>query len=613
MKENCVFYVDLTTKTVRYETISPNVRRHYLGGNGFAIKYLYDLTIPGTDPLSPGNPIVFSVGPATGTIIPGSALAAVASRSPLTNRYIDGYIGGLWGTELKDAGCDVLIIQGQSEAPVYLYITGDNVEFRSAETLWGKTTRETEQAIKNELGNPRVQVAAIGPAGENLVKFASIIHSTRAFGRGGMGAVLGSKRLKAIALNGLRGTYHANVKGILDYTRTAHKEMLAHPALGKAIPALGSTPSVAGNNALGILGTRNWQEETFVDAELISGKDMEAKGMRVGHKACANCIACSAIIWEAKGSEFKGIRSRGPEYETLYSFGSMLGNNNADSIVVADKISDEMGLDTISSGVAIAFLMECVEKGVIQQADLDVEDVHFGNYSAMLKLLKKIAYREGIGDLLADGTRKASEKLGKGSESFAIHIKGLEIPGHTARGLKGMALGYATSPRGGSHQDFRPGPERGGKYDRTVIDGKPELVVKNQNMCTIGDSLIICRRHSEGFHGAFLNEKYLDLANLATGFDYDLGELTQVAERIFTLERLYNVREGSRRADDTLPSRFLTEAIPHGPSKGMFVSREELDTMLNEYYLLRGWDPITGIPLDKTLNRLGLPESNINK
>lgn len=613
MRENGALYVDLTTKTSRYETISPNVRRQYLGGNGFVIKYLYDLTDPGTDPLSAANPIIFATGPATGTIIPGSALAAVASCSPLTNRYIDGYIGGLWGTELKDAGLDVLIIRGQSETPVYLYITGDKVEFRSAKALWGKTTKETEQAIKQELGNPRVQIATIGPAGENLVKFATIIHSTRAFGRGGMGAVLGSKRLKAIAINGLRGTYHKNVKGILEYTRNAHAEMLAHPALGKSIPALGSTTSVVGNNTLGILGTRNWQEETFADAERISGKDMEARGMRVGHKACANCIACSAIIWEAQGIEFKGISSRGPEYETLYSFGSLVGNNNADSIVVADKISDELGLDTISAGVAIAFLMECVEKGIVRQADLNVEDVRFGNYNAMLSLIKKIAYREGIGDLLAEGTRKASEQLGKGSEKYAIHIKGLEIPGHTARGLKGMALGYATSPRGGSHQDFRPGPERGGKYDRTVIAGKPELVVKNQNMCTIGDSLIVCRRHSEGFHGAFLNQKYLDMANLATGFDYDLEELTQVAERIFTLERLYNVREGSRRADDTLPPRFMTEAIPSGPSKGMYTSREELDTMLNEYYSLRGWDPITGIPLDETIHRLGLPKSSTNK
>jgi aldehyde:ferredoxin oxidoreductase len=607
MKENDVLYVNLSTQTIRHETISHSVRRQYLGGNGFAIKYLYDLTIPGADPLSPENPIVFAVGPVNGTIIPGSAVSVVASRSPLTNRYIDSYMAGLWGTELKDTGCDVLIVQGKSEIPVYLYLKGREVEFRSAEALWGKMTQETEQAIKCELGNPSIQVAAIGPAGENLVKFATINHSTRAFGRGGMGAVMGAKKLKAIALNGLCGNYHANVKGILDYTRIAHKEMMAHPALGKAIPSLGSTPSVAGNNALGILGTRNWQEEFFTDAEIISGNSMEAKGMRVGHKACANCIARSAIIWEAKGCEFAGIRSRGPEYETLYSFGSVVSNNNVDSIVVADKLSDELGLDTISAGVTIAFLMECVEKGLIKQSDLDVENVQFGSYKAMLELLKKIAYREGIGDLLAEGTRAASKKVGQGSEKFAIHIKGLEIPGHTARGLKGMALGYATSPRGGSHQDFRPGPERGGKYDRTVIEGKPELVVRNQNMCTIGDSLILCRRHSEGFHGAFLNEKYVEIANLATGFDYDLKELTEVADRIFTLERLYNTREGSSRTDDMLPPRFLTEAIPHGPSKGMFVSREELDTMLNEYYKLRGWDPTTGIPLSETLIRLELP------
>ena len=606
-RQRMILFVDLSTGNTRLEAVTPEVSWKFIGGNGLAVKLLYDLVGAGVEPLGPDNAMVFAVGPATGTVIPGAAVAAAATKSPLSGIFIDSYMAGQWGTELKEAGYEALVLQGAAADPVYLFVDDGRVEIRPAAHLWGKKTSETERAIKEELGDRRVQVAAIGPAGENLVKFATIIHSTRAFGRGGLGAVLGSKKVKAVALRGTRGVPHPNTEKILEYARCTYDEMLRQPAFAKNIPTFGSTVSVAGNNALGILGAYNWQQEVFADAERISGNDMVNRGLRAGHKACASCIAGSAVIWRACEGPFKGAVSRGPEYETLYSYGSLIGNGNVESIILADRLSDELGLDTMSAGAVIAFVMECVEKGILSAHDLDGMDVRFGDYRTMLELLPKIAAREGAGGLLAEGVREMSRRIGKGSEHFAIHVKGLELAGHTARGLKGMGLGYATSSRGGSHQDFRPGPERSGKFDRATIEGKAALVKKNQDMTTIGDCLIVCRRHSEGFHGAFLNERYVELANLATGMEFSLEDLTLAAERVYTLERMFNVREGICRKDDTLPERFLKEGIPEGPSAGMYISLEELDAMLDEYYQIRGWDPGTGVPTESTLKKLGLP------
>ena len=269
-------------------------------------------------------------------------------------------------------------------------------------------------------------------------------------------------------------------------------------------------------------------------------------------------------------------------------------------------MSDELGMDTITTGVVIAWVMECFEKGILTPKDTDGLEVVFGNHRILLDLIRKIAMRHGIGDILAEGTREASKKIGKGSEEFAIHVKGLELAGHTARGLKGMGLGYAVATRGGSHQDIRPGVERAGKLDRKITDGKPEHVLKSQRMCTIGDSLILCRRHSEPYFGAYLSDKYVEVIKLLTGFDLDVEELNMIADRIYTLERMFNCREGITRQDDILPPRFMEEPISDGPSKGMYMKREELDEMLNEFYTLRGWDVETGIPTEKRLTELGL-------
>jgi len=601
-----ILKLDLTNETVSTEKITPTFARKFLGGNGFGAKLLYDTIKPETNPLSEDNAIVIAVGPANGTIMPGAAMTGFMTKSPLTGLFIDSYMGGHFASEIKNAGYDAIVITGKLKKPKFLVIENSSINFCEAEELWGLETSQTQLKIKEKLNNPEFQVACIGPAGENLVKFASIICDTRAAGRGGLGAVFGSKNLKAIAIRGDRDINVANSVGVMEYVLKAYEEMKKHPGLGKNIPLMGSTGSIDGNNSLGILGTRNWQKESYDDAWKISGNNLLKKGLRVGHKACSSCMARSAIFFKAKEGEYKDTITRGPEYETLYSYGSVLENDNPDSIIAADRLSDELGIDTMSTGVVIAWVMECFEKGILTSKDTDGLEVTFGRHEILLDMIKKIAYREGIGDLLAEGTKIASQKVGKGSEEFAIHVKGLELAGHTARGLKGMGLGYAVATRGGSHQDIRPGVERSGKLDRQIIEGKPEHVLKNERMCTIGDSLILCRRHSEPYFGAYLSDKYVEVINLLTGFDLDLEELNNIADRIYTLERMFNCREGITRKDDTLPSRFMKEPIPEGPSKGMYLKEEELNVMLDEFYSLRGWDVKTGIPTEKKLKELGL-------
>jgi len=603
---NKILRIDLTNETTEVENISPQFARKFLGGNGFGVKLLYDIVPPQADPLGEDNTIIIAVGPANGTILPGAAMCAFITKSPLTGIFLDSYMGGHFATEVKNSGYDVIVISGKLQKHKYLVIENDNVNFCDAQGLWGMETTKTQMKIKEDLKNSEFQVACIGPAGEHLVKFASVICDTRASGRGGVGAVFGSKNLKAIAVRGDRDINVAQPKRVLEYTRDTFEEMKKHPALGKNIPIYGSTGSVDGNNSLGILGTRNWQKEFWKDASNISGNSLVENNLRIGHKSCASCMARSAIFFQAKSGEYKGITSRGPEYETLYSYGSVLENDNPDSIIAADRLSDELGIDTMSTGVVIAWVMECFEKGILTTKETDGLEIIFGKHEVLLDMIKKIAYREGIGDLLAEGTKIASQKVGKGSEEFAIHVKGLELAGHTARGLKGMGLGYAVATRGGNHQDIRPGAERSGKLDRQIIDGKPEHVLKNQRMCTIGDSLILCRRHSEPVFGQYLSEKYVEVINMLTGFDLDMGELNTIADRIYTLERMFNCREGITRKDDILPPRFMKEPIPDGPSKGMYMKEDELNIMLDEFYSLRGWDIETGIPKGEEIKRLGL-------
>jgi len=602
-----ILRVDLTNKKVTAENVDDTLARQYLGGNGFGIKYLYDEVPAGLNPLDPENRLIIMTGPGEGTMLPGAGRAVVVTKSPLTNHFIDSYFGGHFGGELKYAGYDGIIIQGKADKPVYLLIEDDEVSIKDAEGLWGFDTFQTQFKMREELGED-ICTLTIGPAGEKMVPLACIISGVNAAGRGGTGAVMGSKNLKAIAVKGSKDVTVADIEGFKKYVKDVVERVKAHPGTGKNLPAYGTTASIKTNNDLGILGTRNWQQEQFEGAVDINGTTTKEK-YGAGSITCMACpIACSQVTSVNKGI-YKGAITIGPEYETLFALGSNCGNSNIESIVRGDQMCDEYGIDTISTGGVIAFAMECYEKGIIGKEQTDGLELTFGNHEAIISLIEKIARKEGFGEILGQGVKKAAEHFGQGAEKFAVHVKGLEVPAHSTRGLPGMAIGYATSNRGGSHQDGRATAERIGKVDRDVTEGKGRYAVHVQRMTALCDSIITCRM-TENIYGLIgITDDHVQMVRLITGMNVDKEELIDIADRIYTLERAFNIREGDEsRKTDTLPGRFMEEPIPSGPSAGKVISRELLDKLLDEYYEERGWDKTTGYPTPETLQKLGLEQ-----
>lgn len=599
-----ILYVNLSNGHIEQRPTPQIWKRELLGGNGFAVRLAYDLIPSGSDPLSADNILIFAVGPATGTLVPCSSRFVVATKSPLTGFFIDSYVGGGWGEELKCAGYDALVIRGEAQTPMRLVIDNERVRLDDASDLWGRQSFETQRAIRAACGSADFQVATIGPAGENLVRYAAIIAGTRAAGRGGTGAVMGAKKLKAIAVRGHHAVQVADPSGLWDFFKESMGRFAKHPGTGGVLPAVGTGAGINAFNKLGMLPSFNWQAETFAAADAISGDRLLREGFYQRSKACHGCfIRCSKVA-RTRGQELH-YTTEGPEYETLYSLGSLLGNDNIDSIIAGDRICDELGMDTISAGGVIAFAMECFEKGLLTSSDTGGVNIRFGDYQGMLSLLPRIAYRQGIGDLLAEGVRRVAQHVGGASSDFAMHVKGLELVGHSARGLKGMALGYAVSNRGGTHQDTRPTIERGGLYDPATTRDKGSMNMRSQNATTLGDSIPLCR-YTEGVFGLFIGPEHARIIKLVTGLDLSIEELEEIAERIYTLERIFNVREGCRRTDDTLPKRLLTEPIPDGPLKGRGVTHEEIEEMLDQYYGIRNWNRHTGIPTPEKLARLKL-------
>jgi len=600
-----VLHVDLSNHTYSLITLDETIKRRLLGGNGLGAYYLCNMLKPGIDPLSPGNLLIFATGPFTGTPMSGAGLTAIISKSPLTGLFFDSYFGGHFGPSLKYAGYDAILLSGKSPKPVYLFIDNGRISFEDASILKGLDTIRCQQEIRKRLGHENLEIACIGPAGENLVKFASIISGTRASGRGGMGAVMGSKGLKAVAVRGTGGVEVGNQDKFFDFVIKNNEKLKGHPAVSKGFSVYGSGVSLSDYSKQGILGTRNWQTETFEAAEEISPKTNIERSRLIKSRACNACVVRSSKVWSARDGEYRGCISE-PEYETFFSMGSLCGNSSFDSIILADRICDEYGMDTMTAGGVIAFAMECYEKGILGKEETGM-DLRFGDHKSLIKMLHKIANREELGDILAEGTRRAAEIIGKGSERYAIHTKGLEFAGHSARVHKGQAVGYATSNRGGSHQDTRMGLERSGKIERSEIKGKGSFAKNTQDMTALCDSLIVCRRVTEASFGYFVeNDELMELINMVTGYNYDLNDIQRIGERVYNLERIFNVREGISRKDDTLPYRFLNEPIPDGVTEGAYVSENQLNEMLDEYYQLRGWDPSKAAPTNGTIRRLGL-------
>ncbi|MBI2457403.1 MAG: aldehyde ferredoxin oxidoreductase family protein [candidate division NC10 bacterium] len=599
-----ILTVDVTSGEQRIEEFDAAFARAYLGGNGFAAKLCYDRIPPGIDPFDPGNLVVFATGPVTDSVIPGNNRNCVAGKSPLNGLFFDSTFGGRFAGTQRHTGFDAIAITGTSPEPVYLVVDEGGVRLTPAKELWGRPTLQTAQAILDREGWDS-DVVSIGPAGERRVRIAALAHywkNREAFGaRGGLAAVLGSKQVKAVVVRGSRKAQFADpdlLKALVNETREALKKGTAN------LHVFGTPNLVKGINAIGGLGFFNNRFEYSPDAEQVGGERYKAE-FHKKDTTCNKCPVACGKTFEVKAGEYAGTVWKMPEYETIYAFGPMLGNLDPASLIKAEELCDQLGLDTISMGVTIAFVLECLERGFLTEREVGVP-VGWGNHQAVHRLVEMTARREGFGDVLAEGSARLADRLGPEARKFLHAVKGLEMPAHSARALKGMSIGYATGTRGGSHHDARPTAQYAPDFDRRNPEGKAAWAIRSQNFTAVDDSLVLCRFTSErGGYGMYLNESYVRMINAATGWDLDLAELERIGERICTLERAFNVREGVSRKDDTLPWRVQHEPIPDGPSKGTFCPPEELDRMLEEYYELRGWSK-DGIPTPEKLRALGL-------
>ena len=606
-----ILRINLSDQSAKEEKLPLKVAKDFIGGAGFGIKYLFDEVPAGADPLGPENKLIFASGPFSGTNIPCASRMAVTGKSPLTGAVGMSLTGGYFPVELKFAGYDALIIEGKAEKPTYVSIKGGDVKFRSAKKVWGMRTTDTQQIIKNELNDQNVRIACIGPAGENLSKMACIINELRAAGRKGLGAVMGSKNLKAIAVRGSKKVSIAD-KDKLKVARSAFtKAMKESPVLYPEFSRHGTPMVVDHTCAMGIFPTKNYTATgEYVPADKIG---VEVQVTRdTGSEHCYGCpVGCSQLKM-AKTEPYTGILAEGPEFETMYSFGGVTGVDNIDAIIAADRLADELGLDTISAGVTVAFAMELYEKGILSKEDTGGLELNFGNHEAMVTLLRLMAFREGVGDILADGTRAAAERIGKGSEKYAMQVKGLELPAYDVRGAKAHGLNYATSYTGADHNRGYAFQEIFGiplpyEVDRFAVEGKGKLTKWNQDVRSATcDAATMCAFLLDMAVPAIAAQNTADLMKAVTGLSLSPEDVPKVGERINNLARAFNVREGFTRADDTLPERLMTEPLKAGASKGQVIGREDLDQMLDEYYTARGWEVETGKPSRVKLVELGL-------
>ena len=605
-----ILRVDLTTGKTRLEKLDEETAKKYIGGIGLGMKLWLANSKAGIDAFNPDNPLILTVGPIAGTMFPTAGNGhAFISKSPATHGVGEAVSHGTFGAEMKRAGYDAVILTGKAEKPVYLWIDDDSVQLLDAEQIWGKSPSETEDAIKAEIGDYYVRVASIGSAGEKLSKIACIINEkTRAAGRTGLGAVMGSKNLKAIAVRGTRDIVVAKPEEFIEMVKEFHERMKG-PAAQK-YRTLGTAENILIQNALFCMPTRNYNSAHFENAEKVSGEHLNERYIAkiIACNSCAMRCEHEAVVHEGP---YKGTMAR-MEYDNIWALGPNCGIDRLDAIIKAAEICNYYGLDAQSTGVTVSFAMDCHENGILTHEDLGGIDAHFGNAEALIQLIEKIGKREGIGDVLADGVKVAAEKIGKGSDKLAQNIKGLEVTGYDLRCLKTTALGFAVSFRGADHN--RSGAytfDMTGKVDRLKAQkGRGKLVKDSEDVYALLDSLIVCK-NAKGT----LYKELADMAKLytlVTGYEMAPEELSLAGQRISNLARLINVREGFSRKDDTLPWKVIHQPIPDdGPVKGSVVTQEDLDLLLDDYYLSRGWTA-DGIPTKAQLDKIGMAElSNI--
>jgi aldehyde:ferredoxin oxidoreductase len=587
--QNKYLQIDLDTKTSRSGTPPDDLFAEYLGGKGMGLKIMMDLEAISGDPFDAANPLVFVTGPFTGTPVQTSARSALVTLSPLTGTFLDSHVGGHFGPMIKRAGYDYIIVTGKSEQPVYLVVTPEGVVFEDASTLWGRGIFDTEKSLKAKY--PKSRIASIGQAGENRVRFACIgTDYYRQFGRGGAGAVMGSKNLKAVVVEGNEKVDFFNRDQFVALNSRLTDDLKKHPNRAKRFE-LGTNMWIRMGQEDGhFLPTRNFQDVHFEDYEQLTSESMK-KVLNWKSVGCFNCI-----IQCSKMAKWKGYELEGPEYETTAYLGSGCGIGDAESVALANYICDDLGLDTISAGVVTSFAMEAFEKGILSPQACDGLELNFGNARSQASLLKKIAERDGIGDLLAEGTRIASKRIGKGSEYFAIQTAGMELSGVNIKGCASMGLTLATSDFASHTRFWSASDEMAGNL---TFENTPEYVKKGQDEVNARNSLIVCDFLPFGF------DRLAPLYESLTGIRMDETRLMEIGDKISNLTRMINIRNGRTRQDDSLPQRFFKEKHLAGIFKGEFMSRDIFSKWLDMYYRASGWDS-DGIPTDATLSRLGL-------
>jgi aldehyde:ferredoxin oxidoreductase len=598
-----ILRVGLDNEEISKDALDVTRARKFVGGKGLFGKLLFDELNPNIDPLSPENILVIGTGPLTGTLAPSNR-AVVITKSPLTETFLDSYFGGDFGQELKFSGYDGLIIKGKAERLVYLWINDDHVELMDARHLEGLETGQVSTRIKNDLGDETVKVGCIGPAGERRVRFACIdfdIH--RQAGRGGAGAVMGSKNLKAVAVRGTGDIEVANLADLEIAAKEAHSALKENP-----YTVLGTAASVSFSNDQGFFPSRNFQDQTFNAAEKLAGEE-QRKRIWIKRRACYSCpIRCTFVSMLKRGA-YSGIIVDAIEYENAGMLGANCDISDSEDVAFSNALCDELGLDAVSAGNVVGFVMECFQRKVLTKNDIGF-DVKFGSSEAQVQLIRKIAAREGYGDILAEGVMRAAQRIGKNAEDLAIHVKGLETPAWPPRGSPGMGLALATADRGGCHQRAWPiayelgsPTPYGGKLERLSVTGKPRIVIWEQDFLSALYSLVECEFSRSKLDIAH----YCKLLSATTGWNVDPDEYMEIGERTWNVTRLFNIREGYTRAQDTLPNRFLSEPLHSGPAKGHSIGSQDLDSMLDEYYSLRGWNN-QGVPTKEKLVQLGLEE-----
>ena len=607
-----VLHVDLSTGKIEIEEPSPEWYRRYVGGAGFISYYLLKEVPKGADPLGPENRLIFAPGPITGVPVPGSGRNAVGAKSPLTGGWGEADVGGFFGAELRRAGFDAVVIKGEAETPVYLWVHDGQAELRPADHLWGTNTFECQEKVREELGESRARLAMIGPAGEKLVRFACIINDVKhAAGRTGLGAVMGAKKLKAVVARGNTPVPVADPDKVRDMAkwyaanwREKHERM--HD--------LGTPGGIMGLQESGKLPTRNFQDGQFEGAEKISGEALRDT-LLVDRGGCFACpIRCKRVVKVEDDDYQVDPEFGGPEYETIGAFGSNCGVDDLRAISKANEYCNGLGLDTISCGMAISFAMECYENGILTDEDTGGLELRFGNGQAMAELTRQIAMREGLGDLLAEGPTRAAAKIGKGSEAFVLDVKKQPFPVHKCRTRHAQALGYAVSPTGADHmhnfwdeglskEPLAANLQALGLYTAvspTVLNpDKVRAYTFGTNARWLANIQGLCM-----FLG-YSRPQLIELMNAITGWDTNIWEMMKGAERMVTMARVFNMREGLGRQDDVLPPRVQQPHVS-GTLNEVPVTPEALEAAVTDFYGMMGWDPETGAPTRATLEALDI-------